>query len=183
MAIFRSVLFISLLFSAIILGCSADSETGAKSAAIPSDYSHYRKNGISVAFPDSWEFSFDDSPSLYADREIGFRVSDFSTASLLILDERDRSTADVMDHFVDEFQIHSAPLLTDYKRSPASIAGYTGEQITWTDTLAGKSDFEFTVIKVQGQPYSAFVIFNLSDQDIEETGVHKDLFVQGLQLD
>lgn len=172
-----------LATTAFITGCNDDSEETARDTAAPPDYSHYRKDGISLAFPSSWSFFFDDSPSLYADREISFEVSDFSRVSIFILKSRNRSIASVVDHFVDEFQIESWPLVTNFERSSTTIAGFPGEKITWSDTLAGQSDFEFTVIKIQDEPYDAFVTFNLSDEDIPKNDVHKANFTQSIQLD
>lgn len=182
MAAVRSTFTLLLSVFVFLTGCNADSYVSAKNAAVPPDYLHYRKGDISLAVPISWEFSFDDSPSLYADREVSFKVSNYSRVSLLILKDRERKTARVVDHYVDEFQINSDPLLTSYERSSTTIAGFPGEQITWSDTMAGKSDFEFTVIKVQDEPYDAFVIFNLSDEDIAKNGVHKAQFTQSIKL-
>lgn len=183
MATIRSVFALLLAAIVFLTGCNVDSDASAEDAAVPSDYLHYSKGDISLAFPSSWEFFFDDSPSLYADREISFKVSDFSRVGLLILTDRERSTAGVVDHYVDNFQIKSDPLLTNYERSSTTIAGFSGEIITWSDTLAGQSDFEFTVIKVQDKPYDAFVVFNLSDEDIENNDIHKDHFVRSIHLD
>ncbi|WP_341937640.1 hypothetical protein [Marinimicrobium sp. C2-29] len=180
----RSKLSIAfLLVATAIAGCNADSDADSQDAEVPSDYSHYRKGDISVAYPSTWTFFFDDRASLYADREVNFKVSDFSTARILILNEHQRSTESVVDHFVDEFQIKSDSLLINYERSSTTIAGFSGERITWSDTLAGQSDFEFTVIKVQDEPYDTFVTFNLSDEDIPKNEVHKAHFVQSIQLD
>lgn len=73
--------------------------------------------------------------------------------------------------------------MTDFDRVSTTIAGFPGEQISWSDNMVGQAEFEFTVIKVQDEPYDAFVIFNFSDEDIAKNDVHKAPFVQSIHLD
>lgn len=78
----------------------------------------------------------------------------------------------LVNRLENELQLTSSEFITDYDRQPIQIAGFEGEQLSWTDNFLGSAEFEVTVIGVSSNPISIIAVFNLNDEDIAKESQH-----------
>ncbi len=173
-----------LAMSALLLSACDSSHPQAEENSrdnLPPNYTLYRNNGVSFSHPDSWEENFDDKPGIYADREIGLNVSDISTFRVMIMDE-ERSLQSAADLFERQLRLKESESISGYKRMSFAVNGLPAERLTWTQTMLKKSNFELTIINLPVQSGSAFAVYQLVDDDIEEFEEDKALTAQSITI-
>ncbi|UZJ42929.1 hypothetical protein OOT55_09710 [Marinimicrobium sp. C6131] len=171
-----------LVFLTLMVACT-DSQGGKDSStSIPDSYQKYEENGVSFSYPETWSFSYDDTPSIYTDRGIGLDISEFSTATLLISEGRSLDLDYVTNRFLSGFQVPEGDFIDNFTRNSVSIGGIPAETATWEDQFLGKTQYELTVAKIQSKPHDVFVVFSLSDEDIDQSQEHKERFLKSIRI-
>jgi len=178
----RSLLTSLLLSLTLIAACSENQNEEADRLAIPNSYQKYEENGVSFAHPESWSISYDSSPSIYTSRGIGLDISEFSTTTVLISDDKELELDYVTDRLLSEFQVQEKDSIQNFSRSSASIGVFPIEVATWSDQFLGETRYELTVARVQSEPHDVFVVFSLSDEDIGENEGHKEHFLKSIRI-
>jgi hypothetical protein len=173
-----------LAMSALLLSACDSSHPQARENSrdnLPPNYTLYRNNGVSFSHPDSWEENFDDKSGIYADREIGLNVSDVSTFRVMIMDE-ERSLQSAADLFERQLRLKESESISGYKRMSFAVNGLPAKRLTWTQTMLKKSNFELTIIDLPVQSGSAFAVYQLVEDDIEEFEEDKALTAQSITI-
>lgn len=174
------LLFTSILLTFLITGCNQDSQPQQTADAGDQNAKLYDNNGLSVAYPSHWKNAYDDTPAIYAERAVGFQVSDFSTASVLVKPAPPGKEA-FADRLENELQLATSEYVKDYMRVPVDLAGFSGEKLSWLDTMVGTSRFEVYVIEITAKPVSIFAVFNLSDEDINKEAQNIQPFIKSIR--
>ena len=170
------VFFISLFF---ITGCDQERPSQTEPAQVTEIYSH---DGLSLTYPKHWQFEYDESPDIYASRAVGFQISEFSTARILLEQSQTLKLKPLVNRLENELQLTSSEFITDYERQPIQIAGFEGEQLSWTDNFVGTAEFEVTVVNVSDSPISIVAVFNLSDEDIAKESQHIEPLLKNISF-
>lgn len=165
---------ISLIF---ITGCDQERPSQPEPAQVREIYSH---DGLSLTYPKHWQFEYDESPDIYASRAVGFQISEFSTARILLEQGQTLKLKSLVNRLENELQLTSSEFITDYERKPIQIAGFEGEQLSWTDNFVGTAEFEVTVVDVSDSPISIIAVFNLSDEDIAKESQHIESLLKNI---
>lgn len=165
-----------------IVACTSDQDENGASLTLPDTYQKYRNDGISLAYPGDWSLSYDDSPSIYASRSIGLDISDFSTATVLVSEDKKLALEYVTNRFLNEFQVEQKDTIDNFTRTSNTVGGFAAETATWDDYFLGETKYELTVAKVRSKPHDVFVVFSLSDDDIDETQDHKERFLKSIRI-
>ncbi len=164
----RSPLALLFLTVTTLLLPACDSGTtveGGNQQPPPSNYISYRNSGVTLAHPGAWKVSVDDTPGIYADREIGFDVSNVSTFRLMITNEN-RTLDSATRLLKRQLRLEDSPSVSDYEHHDITLTGQPGHRLTWTQTMLESSDFELTIVKLPTETGSAFAVFQLVDEDI-----------------
>lgn len=171
-----------LCFISLIFACRDSQSPKESSVAIPDSYVTYQKNGIRFSYPKYWTFSYDSTPSVYAGRGIGLKLSEFSSVTILVSEDRDIELSNVTDRMLGEFQLRKKDSIEDFERSGGSIAEFPVEIATWDDHFLSKTRYEMTVAKVQNRSVDIFVVFSLSGEDIPRVQEHKYRFLKSIHV-
>ncbi|WP_347330536.1 hypothetical protein [Marinimicrobium locisalis] len=171
------------MLALLLSACDSQPPEAGKSSRdkLPLNYTQYRNNGVSFSHPDSWNINFDDKPGIYADREIGLNVSDVSTFRVMIMDE-ERSLQSAADLFERQLRLNESESISGYKRMSFAVNGLPAKRLTWTQTMLNKSNFELTIIDLPVQSGSAFAVYQLVEDDIEEFEKDKALTAQSITI-
>lgn len=165
----------------ILAGCDQESQPQSTSSQ-PSHTAPYNNNGLSLEHPKHWIFAYDDTPDIYANRAVGFQVSKFSTARVLIEQEHSLKRADLVDRFEQELQLTTGEFVSNYQRTPVTIGNFEGERLTWIDNFVGTSKVEIIVIQIAEKPAAVFAVFNFGDDDIVQEAAHIEPFVKSISF-
>lgn len=153
----------------LVSGCNQENPPRPEPVQITGTYSH---DGLNLTYPDHWRLEYDESPDIYASRAVGFEISEFSTARILLEKDQPLKLKSLVNRLENELQLTSSEFITDYDRQPIQIAGFEGEQLSWTDNFVGSAEFEVTVVGVSSNPISIIAVFNLNDEDIAKESHH-----------
>lgn len=165
---------IALIF---ITGCDQGNLSQAESTQATEIY---HRDGLTLTYPQHWQFEYDESPDIYVSRAVGFHISEFSTARILLEQSQPLKLKPLVDRLENELQLTSSEFIIDYERQPIQIAGFEGEQLSWTDNFVGTAEFEVTVIDVSDRPISIIAVFNLSDEDIAKESQHIESLLKNI---
>jgi hypothetical protein len=167
-----------------VISCDQDSQQKQKNLTEPQpqNIQSYNKDGLSLNYPAEWQFIYDDTPDLYANRAVGFRVSEFSNTRVLIEENQSLTAPILADRFEKELQLKSGNLASNYLRESVIIGGFKGEKLSWTDNLSGSANFELTVIAISEVPVAIFAVTHLSEEDIASEAQHIEPFVKSIQF-
>lgn len=171
-----------LLFLTLIVACTDGQGDSDSLTEIPDSYKKYEENGVSLAYPGDWSLSYDSSPSIYTSRGIGLNISEFSTATVLISEDRDLALDYVTNRFLKEFQVNEKDTIENFNRHSETIGNFSAETASWDDRFLGHTQYELTVSKVHDQPHDVFVVFSLSDEDIAKVQEHKERFLNSIHI-
>ncbi|MCW8125284.1 hypothetical protein [Microbulbifer halophilus] len=176
--------FAILLFTiSLILVASCELGEGEVQTTPLAGYKSYRHDGLSLDYPNTWALAYDSTPSIYTTRGVGFEISEFSSATILIEKDKRLMLSQVMDHFIDELQLETKDTIEDFTRSTAKINGHPAQTIKWKDTFLGKTQYELTVARVTDTPYDVFSVFSLSDEDIKDATPHLAAFTSSIGVE
>ncbi|MGL6161924.1 hypothetical protein [Microbulbifer sp.] len=171
---------LAILSSILIASCELDK--GTDQTAFFADYKSYQNDGLNLDYPSTWTLAYDSTPSIYTTRGIGFEISEFSSATILIEKDKELRLSQVMDRFIDELQLEAKDTIEGFTRSTAKVNGHPAETITWKDTFLGETHYELTVTKVIDNPYDVFAVFSLSDEDIKTARPHLTIITSSIEI-
>lgn len=174
-----------IFFAALSLAPACTNDAGVDSAKSveESEYSRYEKDGFTVSHPKHWRLSYDESPSLYMSRGIGFEASEFSAANVYLSEQAHKELGEVTDLMIEQFNLMNNDNVDDYRRMPLEVGGLKGEILKWTDTMICCSTYEVSVFKVQDSPEAVFAVFIFSDEDIEKESKHREKFLNSISFE
>ncbi|WP_341937637.1 hypothetical protein [Marinimicrobium sp. C2-29] len=178
----RSLHATLLFLLTLVVACTDDQGDSSDHVASPDSYQKYEEKGVSFAYPDSWSFSYDDSPSIYTSRGIGLDISEFSTITILISEDKTLELDYVADRLLSEFQVKEKDSIKNFTRTSDLIGRFPAETATWDDHFLGETRYELTVAKVKSNPHDVFVAFSLSDDDIGNAQDHKERFLKSIRI-
>lgn len=179
----KTTLQAALLFLLTLTAACTDNQDGESGRlAIPDSYQEYEEKGITFSYPENWSFSYDNSPSIYASRGIGLDISEFSSATILVSEDKKLTLEYVTDRFLSEFQVEEKDSIDNFTRRSDSIGKFPVETATWNDSFLGETRYELTVSKVQSKPHDVFVVLSLSDDDITSAQEHKKHFLNSIHF-
>lgn len=171
------------LAAALFLTLSVILATGCSQKPEPSQSTTaYNNDGLRLKYPKHWTFAYDDTPDIYASRAVGFQVSEFSTARVLIEQNDSPNSSDLASRFERELQLTTSEIVSDYNRTPIKIANFEGERLSWKDNFAGISNVEIIVIQITKTPSAVFTVFNFSDEDIAQEANYIEPFVKSISI-
>jgi hypothetical protein len=166
----------------IAVGCTQAASTEPDTSAISKDYQSYSKDGLNLRYPKHWSFAYDDSPAIYADRDASFNPTEFSKVSVLIYKENTVDETEVASMFERASKLKSSKNVEDYLQTPVSISGFKGLRLTWKNILLDPISIEMTILKIKDSPKPVFVVFKLTDEDIENETVHIASFIKSISF-
>ena len=153
-----------LLFAA---ACTEAASTAPDTSAISKDYQSYSKDGLSLLYPKHWSLHYDHTPGLYADRSVAFNISDASIVTISIYKNTSMPVSDIRNDYIRSLQLETSEYVKDFKNSQINIGNYSGEKLSWQDTMIVPFSVEIDILKIINSPSQVFAIFELAEEDIK----------------
>lgn len=146
------------------------------------DYKSYSNDGLKLRYPSHWALEYDDSPDLFADRGVSFRVSETSHADVLIFDERDVDLADIAGHIETRLSLTSSDHIRDYQRIPLQLGNHKGILLRWRNTLLIEYTVELSIFQVEVSPKRVFTLFNFDERTPTEDMAYRVPFNTSIKI-
>lgn len=176
----KLLMVVGLLLMAV--GCTQAASTESDISATGEDYQSYSKDGLHLQYPRHWSFDYDDTPAIYADRDVSFNPTEFSKVSVLIYKENTVDETVVASIFERASKLKSSKNVEDYLQTPINIEGFKGLRLTWKNILLDPISIEMTILKIEDSSIPVFAVFKLTDEDIEKETVHIASFIKSISL-
>lgn len=176
--------FLTALFLCVfITACSPPS-----SESPPAGYVKYVSNGVALYHPKSWALAFDSEPGLYSNRAIAFTISEFSTMEVHIIkpDQLRHFSALNLENYTSKFEkilnLKSSTYNTNIARRMRMENGISSSTISWKNTMLGDDYYELTIVEHGQSGSGVFIIFNVSNEDIQATKNHLEPIFNNLTI-
>lgn len=161
----RSLLVGSLL---IVISCTQEAGT----SVINKEYQSYSNDGLSLRHPAKWSLAYDETDALYADRDLSFDISEFSSVSVLVYNKSTVDEYSVANNFSRKLKLNTSKNIDNHKQISIEKSGFKGLRLSWENTLMDPVSVEMTILKISDSPKSVFAVFNLLDEDIDKESLH-----------
>lgn len=175
------MLFLVIISLMLVAGCKQESQAKPGSIISPQT-KHYSNNGLSLNYPHHWVLAYDESPSLYADRDLAFNTSESSRVSVLIFQDRTITAAKIAEQFVREQRLNSSDYIKNLRKETVKIAGFGGLRLRWLDTMVISIPVEVTIIKIGDSPLPTYVVSQLFNEDIAKESAPFIPFIKSISL-
>lgn len=146
---YRLYLLLLVVISLVLAaGCDRQMQPKQEATAVVSLGKHYDNDGLSLDYPAHWKFMFDESPSLYAEREVAFDTPGSSRVSVFIYKNRAVEPPELADHFERQLKLTSKEYIKNYLRANIEVAGFKGVKLIWEDAMLVPVSVEMTILKI-----------------------------------
>jgi hypothetical protein len=174
--------FLILASLPLTVACDREAPSEPDATVISENCQSYAKDGLALCHPRHWSLAYDETDSLYANRDVSFNPSDFSKVSVLIYNEGIGDEVAIADKFARILKLKTSKNVENYRRSKVEITGLNGVRLSWRNTLLDPVSVEMTIVKIGDSPSPFFAVFNLTDEDIDKESIYIPSFIKSISL-